>query len=93
MDDRQWAAEWLDLFYGQGRQIGEDIDEYGFIVGFTYSDADLAEAVRQKCDAGRAFPGTSTERDKAWDRCTDVWQGNGSLAFIRAVREVVDGRD
>lgn len=94
MDDREWAAKWVGLVYGDDGTVGDEKNEYGVILGFPYSDAELADAVRAKVMDTLSLGASSTQTlsDHVIEGLAFVLMTEGPIAFIAAVREVVDGR-
>lgn len=90
MTDIQWACEWVGWrWYSTGAMWERAQGAWGY-----RSLPDLAEAVRVKFLTLRLEPQES--KHHGWGNpstrtlIAGIWMSNGPLAFIRAVREVVD---
>lgn len=101
MDDRKWAARWVGwemvdwpeaMAFGLYYEVPEP--EFADVNPVFRTDADLAEAVRVKVMDTLSLGASSTQTlsDHVIEGLAFVLMTEGPIAFIAAVREVVDGR-
>lgn len=97
MTDIEWACQWVGwqeermpeaTSIGLNYYIVPGMEDVGPIYR---TDADLAEAVRVKCYGLPPFYEANGAADvDAIDEVVVKWWNDGPLAFIKAVREVID---
>jgi hypothetical protein len=89
-DVRRWACTWM-VWRWRPTPLENGSHVSRLDGDYFMSDADLAEAVRVELKKREDYHGDDGMTGHAFDACVN-WFCDGPIAFMRAVKEVVDGQ-